>query len=98
MKSDTIVYISLIIGTGALFFALMNAYVMRKYIEHVSEILGKISYKINLIEITLAYHDMIDIPYEIEDYEELFKEVENHIEHVEREGNVIYLNNKDREE
>ncbi len=91
MNIDTISNISLVIGAGAFFFALMNAFVMRKYIEHITKTLGKISYKINLIEITLAYHDMIDIPYEIDDFEELMKEAEQH--QLERDGNVIYLNN-----
>jgi hypothetical protein len=94
MNIETISHISLIIGAGAFFFALTNAFVLKKYIEHITEILGKISYKINLIEITLAYHDMINIPDEIEDFENLFKEAEDYHE---REGNVIYLN-KDREE
>ena len=91
MNIDTISNISLVIGAGAFFFALMNTFVMRKYIEHITKTLGKISYKINLIEITLAYHDMIDIPYEIDDFEELMKEAEQH--QLERDGNVIYLNN-----
>ena len=95
MNTDTLTYISLIIGIGAFFFALTNAFILKKYIEHISEILGKISYKLNLIEITLAYHDMIDIPYEIDDVEQIMKEVESR--HHEQDGNVIYLN-KDREE
>jgi hypothetical protein len=95
MNIDILSHISLIIGTGAFFFALMNAFIIKKYIAHITEILGKISYKLNLIEITLAYHDMIDIPYEIDNFEELMKEAEQH--QLERDGNVIYLN-KDKED
>ena len=95
MNIDTLFYVSLIIGAGAFFFALMNAFVMRKYVEHITKALGKLSYKMNLIEVTLAYHDMIDIPYEIDSFEEMMKEAERH--ELERSGNVIYLN-KDKEE
>ena len=88
MSEYMLAEIGLILGAGAMFFATLNAFVIRKYMNHVSDNFSEIYYKLNLIETTMIYHDLLRISYEPEETEDIS---------VQREGNIIYLN-KDKEE
>tara|TARA_R110002020_G_scaffold110640_2_gene255589 strand:+ start:347 stop:634 length:288 start_codon:yes stop_codon:yes gene_type:complete len=95
MENMSIEEISLIISFAAVFFATFNAYMLKKYMDHVSGIIGGISYKLNLFEVTMALHGMIEVPYNLEELEDLMQEAEEF--KFKREDNVIYLSKEEEE-
>ncbi len=65
----------------------LNTMIMRKYVTTFYNRFHHLETRLNYHEVALAHNEIVPMPWEIEELEELEKEL-----NIEKEGNVVYIN------
>jgi hypothetical protein len=65
----------------------LNAIILKKHITEVYNRIYHLENRLNYHEVALAHNELVPMPWEIEELEEIEKEL-----NIEKEGNVVYIN------
>jgi len=74
----------LILAVGILTF--LNTVLLKKYITALYNRIHHLETRLNYHEVALAHNEIVPMPWEIEELEEIEKEL-----NIEKEGNVVYI-------
>ena len=75
----------LLLAVGLLTF--LNTMMLKKYITTFYNRFYHLENRLNYHEVALAHNELVPMPWEIEELEEIEKEL-----NIEKEGNVVYIN------
>jgi hypothetical protein len=75
----------LILAVGILTF--LNTVLLKKYITALYSRIHHLETRLNYHEVALAHNEIVPMPWEIEELEEIEKQL-----NIEKEGNVVYIN------
>ena len=75
----------LLLAVGFLTF--LNTMMLKKYITTFYNRFHHLENRLNYHEVALAHNELVPMPWEIEELEEIEKEL-----NIEKEGNVVYIN------
>ena len=77
----------LFIALSNLLFNIISFWAIVKVRDAQLEIVRRMWDRLNYLEVGMSYHDMIPMPWEIEEVEEIVEEIKS----FKQEGNVVYL-------
>jgi predicted membrane-bound mannosyltransferase len=82
--------LSFIIACVALISSTMLIWIYKTVLDENQKAMKKIWSRIQYIEVAMSYHDMIPLPWEIDDLNKQYTEIEKTRE-LKRDGNIVYL-------
>jgi hypothetical protein len=82
--------LAIFISTAGLLFNTIIIWVIGRMSQTQREVTNRLWNRLNYLEVSLSYHGMVPLPWEIEDCEE-----DEKIKTFKQEGNVVYLQKKD---
>jgi len=83
--------LAIFISTVGLLFTTIAAWAIGRLSRSQREITNRLWNRLNYLEVSLSYHGMVPLPWEIEELEEEDEERKT----FKQEGNVVYLQKKD---
>lgn len=83
--------LAIFISITALLFNVMSVWVMARLHREQQEIVNRVFHRINYLEVGMSFHDLIPMPWEMEDFEDHYDKVKS----FKQEGNVVYLQNEE---
>jgi len=79
-----------IIGSTALVMSTAVLLTGKSIFEEQRQAMQKIWSRLHYLEVAMSYHDMVPLPWENEEFNEKFEEMEK-IRKFKRDGNVVYM-------
>jgi len=86
--------LSFIIACAAFVLGVVSMYIYKTILDENRAAMEKIWSRLHYVEIAMSYHDMVPLPWEMEDFNEKFEEV-GKINKLKRDGNIVYLKRED---
>ena len=83
--SDTIIELGLLLACISLGLSFITIMVYKTFQNYHQQELKKMTMRVNYLEVALYHHDIIPLPWEIEEFEN------RQTKDLKKEGNVVYL-------
>ena len=82
--------IAFIIASAALLLSTVLMFTCKTILHENREAMEKIWTSLHYVEVAMSYHDMLPLPWEMEDFDDRPQEADN-TRKFKRDGNVVFL-------
>ena len=88
MISELVLFVSIV----AIITSTVTLWLLNNAQRHLREMIEKLWSRLHYTEMALNYHDLIPMPWELEDLEK----IDNEKNSFKREGNIVYLQQEEK--
>jgi hypothetical protein len=83
--NETLMEMGFLLACAALLMSTVVAVILKSFQKHLNNELKKIAMRVGYVEMALHHHEIIPLPWEVEEFEN------RQTKSLKKEGNVVYL-------